>query len=142
MGQYAAADSQSVAGSPHSSRRQGSSAGCSGPEEPNLQSSVAQHTAGSTQQGNIRSITERGNRAAAPLQEQATGEVSVREEAGADTEEPVASKLEGSSGKQAGMSEGPQQPALQSDLGQEAAFREDGRLLFTVLLDLFSWAGA
>ena len=80
--------------------------------------------------------------AAVYLPEQAAGQISVGEEASAETEQHVASKLESSSGTQAGMpmSEGPQEPALQSDLVQ-AALMEDGKLLFMVLLDQSLWAG-
>ena len=136
----AAADSHSIAGSPRSSSPQDTSAGA--PQEPTLQSSVAQHAA-RTQQANARSVSVHEQEAAAYLPEQAAGQISVGEEAGAETEEHVASKLESSSGKQAGMrmSEGPQEPALQSDLVQDAALTEGGKFLFIMLLNQSFWAG-
>ena len=128
MGQQAAAaaaaDPPSVAGSPRSSSQQGTSADA--PEEPTLQSSVAQHAAGSAQPGNASSINVFGQTPARQLSEQAAGKVSAGEEGGAETE----GRLESSSGEQAGGAGGPEEPALQSGLGQQAAFMEDGAFLF------------
>lgn len=60
---------------------------------------------------------------------QAAEELPAGEEAGAETEGGVEGRLESSSEEQAGETAGPQEPALQSGLGQRAASNEDGELL-------------
>ena len=120
----AAADPPNVAGLPRSSSQQGVSADA--PEEPTLQSSVAQQAASNAQAGNASSINVLGHTPGLQSLEPAAGEVSAGEEDGAETEGGVEGRLESSSGEPAG---GPEEPALQSGLGQQAASMEDGMFL-------------
>lgn len=119
-----AADAPSVAGSqelsPHA------------PEEPALHSSAAQHAVGEAgaQHANASS-TQVDRQAAAPgSPKQAAEELPAGEEAegGEETEGGVEGRLERSSEEQAGKSVVPQEPALQSGLGQRAASNEHGEL--------------
>lgn len=124
----AAADSPSIAGLSCSSSQQGASSDARG--EPALQSSVGQHAASNAQQADASSSNVPGQTAPRDSSQQAAEEVCTSEEGGANTEGRVEGRLESRSGEQAGGPAGPQEPALLSGLGQQAAVTEVGELLF------------
>lgn len=125
-----AADSPSVAGSSGSNTQQELSPHA--PEEPALHSSVGQHAIGAAgaQHVDASSVKVDKQLPAPDLTEQAAEELSGGEQASAKTEGVVGEgRLDSGSEEQAGESVGPQEPALQSGLGQRAASNEGGELL-------------